>query len=71
VLGQSLTKHLIEAIGLEAFVGSILPHVLNTVKFEAEVQRACGKSLERVAAEWLARLERGETSSEGPPATVK
>jgi hypothetical protein len=71
VLGQSLTKHLIEAIGIDAFVGSILPHVLNTVKFEAEVQRVCGKSLERVAAEWLARLERGDTSSAGPPATVK
>ena len=71
VLGQSLTKHLIEAIGLEAFVGSILPHVLNTAKFGAEVQRVCGKSLARVAAEWLARLERGDTSSEGPPATVK
>ena len=71
VLGQSLTKHLIEAIGLEAFVGSIVPHLLNTVKFEAEVQRACGKSLERVTAEWLASLERGGPSAKIPPATVK
>ena len=47
VLGQSLTKHLIEAIGLEAFVGSILPHVLNTAKFEAAKEAGCDALLTR------------------------
>ena len=48
VLGQSLTKHLIGTVGLEAFVAAILPHLLNTPKFEAELQRVSGRSLERL-----------------------
>jgi hypothetical protein len=71
VLGQSLTKYLIGAVGLEAFVAAILPHLLNTPKFEAELQRVSGKSLERVTEEWLAGLERRAASSEGPAVAVK
>jgi hypothetical protein len=71
VLGQSLTKHLIGAIGLEAFVEAILPHLLNPPKLEAELQRVCGKSLERVTEDWLAGIERRATSSERPAPAVK
>jgi hypothetical protein len=57
LMGQSLTKHLIDTVGLDAFVQSLLPHLLNAEMFEAEVQRLCGKSLERVTADWLERIE--------------
>jgi hypothetical protein len=69
VLGQSLTKHLIDTIGLDAFVGTAVPQLLNTEKPEAEVTRLSGKSLERLAAEWRAKL--GVTSSGGTPAKLQ
>jgi hypothetical protein len=71
VLGQSLTKHLIGAIGLEAFVSSIVPHLLNPPKFEAELQRVSGTSLERLTEEWLAEIERRAASSEALAPSVK
>jgi hypothetical protein len=71
VLAQSLTKHLIGAIGLEPFVTSILPHLLNPPKFEAEIQRVCGKSLERLTEEWLAGLERRAASGEASAPPVR
>jgi hypothetical protein len=68
VLAQSLTKHLIETVGLDAFVWSLVPHLLNAPGFEWEVQRLSGKSLDRLVAEWREKIERpGATRSTSAP----
>lgn len=57
VLAQSLTKHLIEAVGLATFVEVLLPHLLHAERLESEIARLCATSLERVTSEWRNRLE--------------
>jgi hypothetical protein len=76
VMGQSLAKHLIEAVGVDTFVKSLLPHLIHAEMFEAEVRRLCGKPLERVTADWLERIAHADQPNasqpnEGQPNTGK
>lgn len=60
VLSQSFTKYLVDTIGLDAFMKSILPKMLYASAFEAEVLRLSGKTLGTLRMEWLTKIS-------GPP----
>jgi hypothetical protein len=56
VMAQSFTKHLIEIIGLRAFVKTIVPVLITSEELEQGVQGATGRSLEQLRDEWLTRI---------------
>jgi len=56
VLAQSFTKYLIDRIGFEPFVHTLLPHLLNTQLFEADISRLSGKTLVEQKADWLQKI---------------
>jgi hypothetical protein len=66
VLSQSLTKYLIDVVGLDAFVRSLLPDLLNAAQFDADVARLSGKPLDRLRADWLERLEHADAKTDSP-----
>jgi hypothetical protein len=55
VLSQSLTKYVIEVVGLRAFAARAVPLLSDGQAFAKFVNESAGKPLEQVRREWLAR----------------